>query len=318
MKRIIFIRENMPGGINRYCQALYHQLKDDNQCQAMPIINYPDKRIPFLHYYYHHKPLINAIKQADIVHINGYTSLGTCQALWLAWIYGKRIAYTAHWHPFRCLRHPWAGWLFFNVMLRLPIRYLADVVFTINKEDTTFFKHINKHTVQLPHWFIQKYEASNAQHIHNRILFVGRLNDPVKGIDHLQALPQGKYDIHCVGRGDIPLRKDITQYTDISDEQLSALYASAALTVIPSKYEAFSYTALESLLHGTPVVMSDQVRIADYLHQCNGISIFKYGDKQQFKTAVEQTIGTTVNVKEIEKIFAPEQIIAQYKANYLK
>lgn len=43
----------------------------------------------------------------------------------------------------------------------------------------------------------------------------------------------------------------------VSGQRKSKLLANAIATIIPSRYETFSLTALESLAHGTPVIYSD-------------------------------------------------------------
>lgn len=149
------------------------------------------------------------------------------------------------------------------------------------------------------------------------ILFVGRVDDPVKGFQHLYSIPEGKYEIHCVGKGTIKQRGDIIQHINIPNEELIQLYAQASLVVVPSKYEAFSYVTLESLCYGTPVVMSENVRIADHLKGIKGYSIFKYGDNKDFIKKIEETIGENVEITKIMSIFNPEKIRLAYKKLYL-
>ena len=109
----------------------------------------------------------------------------------------------------------------------------------------------------------------------------------------------------------------MTHYQNISDEELAELYSKASLLVVPSLYEAFSYVTLESLSFETPVVMSERVRIADYLGNLKGYSIFKYGDTEDFVNKVKNTIGTTVESERILNIFAPEKIKKKYEQIYL-
>ena len=289
----------------------------DDTLKACEIADYPARKSLLFHYSYRMKPLAAAIRQADIIHINGYTAMGTVQAFLLARHYGKKIVYTAHWHPFRMLSHPLAGKIFFNVFLRGLIRRYADKVVCINNEDTAFFSRFCKRVVRIPHWFYAKRPDTLPQKKKDMVLFVGRVNDHVKGIDYIYALPEGKYDIHCVGNGTLPRqRADITHHVNISDEALGRLYAQASLLVIPSMYEAFSYVALEAFSFGTPVVMSDRVRIADYLDGVQGYAVFPYGDKQAFVEKVEVTIGCPVDVATILSIFDRNRIRTLYKELY--
>ena len=95
------------------------------------------------------------------------------------------------------------------------------------------------------------------------------------------------------------------------------LLTKASLLVIPSKYEAFSYAALEAMTYGTPVLMSERVRIADYLDGVEGFHIFQYGDFDEFVRKVDMTIGSTVDTNVIKQRFSPQKIKEQYRTLYL-
>lgn len=313
-KHIIYIRQAVPGGTDNYCKALYRMFRDDTSCRSMPIEDYPTLPSRLFHYYYKPTPLKNAIRQAGVVHINGYTAFGTIQALFYARRMKKRVVYTAHWHPFRHLRHPKAGRLFF-CMLKSFIRHCADAVVTINEEDTGFFRSFHPCVVQIPHWLTMSPPDSTVERKKDMILFVGRLNDPVKGIEHLYHLPIGKYEVHCVGPGKVE-RSDFIHYPSVAQDELRDLYRQAALVVIPSKYEAFSYVALEALWNGTPVLMSNNVRIADYLRGVSGHSIFRYGSYDEFLAAIDSCMEQKVDTERVKAIFDPRLIKQKYSHVY--
>ncbi len=320
MKKILYIRQSPKGGCDgtdTYCQSLFNFFHDDKDCMAVKIENYPEIKSRLFHYYYRQRDLTDAIKGADIIHINGYTAMGTVQALITAKFLNKKIVYTAHWHPFNRLAHPLFGKLFFNIFLRNTIKLCATAVTTINNEDYAYFKKFHKNVVKIPHWYKPQDLRINIKKKKNMILFVGRVDDPVKGFQHLYSIPEGKYEIHCVGKGTIKQRGDIIQHINIPNEELIQLYAQASLVVVPSKYEAFSYVTLESLCYGTPVVMSENVRIADHLKGIKGYSIFKYGDNKDFIKKIEETIGENVEITKIMSIFNPEKIRLAYKKLYL-
>lgn len=321
MVNIIYIRKSPEGlfdGTANYCNALYQFFKDEQDIHALPIVNYSAKKSKLLKYYYKKKDLISAISQADIIHINGYTAWGTAQALYYAKKLNKKVVYTAHWHPFQYLKHPFLGLLFFNIVLKPLIRKCADSVIAINNEDYKFFNGFHNDVYKIPHWYKLSGKINTIPKKKNMILFVGRIDDPVKHIETLYSIPEGKYEIHCVGKGTLRNRKDIHQHTNISNEELWKLYTESSLTVIPSKYEAFSYVALESLSHGTPVVMSDRVRIADHLQGLKGYSIFKYDDFNDFNQKIDKTIGITVDKDAIIELFSPQIIKNLYKIIYSK
>lgn len=315
-QKILYIRQNAPGGTDTYCKALYSLLKDDAELCPLPVADIPAIPSRLFHYYYKKAPLREAIQQADIIHINGYTAMGSIQAFLLAHRLHKKIVYTAHWHPFECLRHPMLGRLFFRLLFQPIIKRYAHIVTTINHEDYQFFSRFHPNVRQIPHWF-KPLPVTRPQKKSNMVLFVGRTDDHVKGIEHLNRLPEGQYEVHCVGKGTLE-RPDFHQHLGISDEALARLYAEAALLVIPSKYEAFSYAALEAMSYGTPVLMSENVRIADYLEGMRGWNTFKYGDYADFLLKIQQTIGTDVDTDKIIQVFSPENIKEMYRSVYLK
>ena len=149
------------------------------------------------------------------------------------------------------------------------------------------------------------------------MLFVGRIEESNKGIEHLYYLPKNTYEVHCVGKGNLK-RKDFIQHTDITNEELNSLLIQASLLVVPSRYESFSYVTLEALSVGTPVVISDRVRIADYLDDFSGIGKFKYSDYTDFCDVVAQTINSKVNTVKIMSLFDLNLIRNEYENVYLK
>ena len=319
MIKILQIRQNMKGGTDNYCRGLQRMLSHDDDCMVLPVTDIPQQPSRLFHYSYRDSDLEPFIAEADIVHVNGYTAQGTIDAMRLAHRMGKKVVYTAHFHPFCFLRHPLPGRLFFYLKMRPAIQRYADVVTTINNEDTRFFRTLHKRVEQIPHWNDYKEEAHHVADRHPRmVLFVGRIDDHVKGFLQLAALPENSYDIHCVGSGNQPFsRADITRHINISVNELQQLYQQASVLVVPSKYEAFSFVALEAMVQGTPVVMSDRVRIADYLAGLRGYSIYQYGDSADFVRKVAQTIGSSVDVTAVRQRFDPQRIIGQYKRLYL-
>ena len=319
MVKILHIRENLKGGTDNYCKGLHKMLGQDADCQVLPVTDIPHVPSRLFHYTYQEDVLKPYFETADIIHVNGYTAQGTIDAMRLAHRMGKKVVYTGHWHPFQCLGHPFLGKMFFYLKMKRAIQQYANVVTTINNEDTRFFSQFHEHVVQIPHWNeFKERPKESVQRNPRMILFVGRIDDHVKGFDQIYALPEGRYEIHCVGKGSLPAtRSDMIQHTNIPTQELLELYQKASLLVIPSKYEAFSFVALEALSQGTPVVMSERVRIADYLEGIEGHAIYQYGNSEDFVQKVDRQIGAKVDVERIRKIFDAESIAQQYKTLYL-
>ena len=206
---------------------------------------------------------------------------------------------------------PLFGKLFFTLILKPTIKHCVKTVITINHDDTRFFQSFHKQVIQIPHWYKPEMQLRYPPKKQNMILFVGRINDPVKGIEHLYYLPKDAYEVHCVGKGNLK-RKDFIQHINISNEELNYLYEQAALLVVPSKYEAFSYVALEALRCNTPVLMSQNVHIADHLGTTKGYQVFKYGNINEFLNKINETIQEKVDIREINEIFNPITIKQKY------
>lgn len=322
MIKILQIREaplTKCAGLDANCQGLIDLFSGDPDIIMLPTIDYTRHTVPFLHQYYLDKQEIcKSIEdnKPDVIHIHGAYSFTLYVAVQCAKKYGKPIFFSPHFHPFWALRRPLMGKVFFSVITK---RILKDVntVFTINNEDTSIFSKYHNRVKRIPHW--SKFKVPAAKPVKNpkMILFVGRLAESNKGFEHLFHLPAGKYEIHCVGKGEVVLRSDMVKHVNISNEELVRLYQEASLLVVPSRYEAFSYVTLEALACYTPVVVSDRVRIADYLQGEAGFSIFKYQDYDDFVKKVSDTIGSEVDPVKIAMHFSPDNIKNQYKAAYI-
>lgn len=321
MIKIALIRnvspKNLYGGIRKHCDALYTLFKDDEKVQILPIQNIPGGEIPIIKKrYFNTKQIFNYIKnnEADIFHIHGFASFDVIQSILIAKFLRKKIIYSPHFHPFAYLQNPLLGKLYFYLALR-PLLSFVKFIITISNTDTDFFKKFHKNVNRIPHQFDSSTIKSTNIKEENMILFVGR-NEENKGIKHLYELPL-KYQVHCVTKGKLE-RDDFIIHSNISNEELDHLYSKASLVVIPSRYEAFSYVALEALAHGTPVVMSNTVKISDYLIGLRGFSTFTYLNSKEFIEAVTTTIGTKVDTTSILEQFKPDVIKQMYKNIYIK
>ena len=320
MLKVLLLRNVSPtnyGGIKKHCIDLSSLFEDDGEISILPIQDLPQRRIPLIKKTaFKFSALYKYLKHTDcdIVHIHGFATLDIVQSFLVARWLNKKIVYSPHYHPFKYLEHPLFGKLYFYGCLRFLLRF-ASAIITITDNDTAFFQKYHKRVYKIPHQFepLHSTKCVGIEKQKNMILFVGR-NDNNKGISYLYKLPS-KYEVHLVTKGTVE-RKDFVVHSNISDEELSALYSKASLVVIPSRYEAFSYVALEAFAHGTPVVMSDRVMIACYLKGYKGYTIFKYGDTEGFLAAVDNTIGQHVDTDAILLQFERTKIKVLYKNTY--
>lgn len=305
-------------GITIYCNSLKRLLESRGDYSLSVFSNLPYRwRFKFFQVYDE-----TAIKNAllsdnfDIIHINGFISTIPfyISKVMKALKINKPVVYTPHAHPFSTLNHPFLNRVFFHLYVKHVLR-LSDVVISINKEDFNFLSKYNKNVVTIPHWSDKKINlAVNKSSEKKIILFVGR-NDENKNLKILYSLPTDKYKIICVTNTK-PDRSDFIFKCCISDEELVSLYKEADLTVIPSRYEAFSYTAMESLLCGTPVLLSNRVRIADFLENVSGVTVYDYSQPTDFFYKIDEAMNKNVDVERVRYIFSDNQAFQAYTNIY--
>lgn len=312
--------KNVRGGIQRHCWNLFKLINGgSDRIEILPIpelevVNNSLLKKP----YYKSKPLHDLLLYSDydILHVHGFISLSTIQVLRYAKKIGKKIIYSPHFHPFQFLDNPLLAKAFFYLFLKRYLKYVSHIV-TISKTDMSFFSQFHNNVTSIPHHYISnelRTHVSALKRVHNRILFVGR-NEKNKGIDMLCKIPY-KYEVNCVTSG-VRLRDDFILHNNISDEKLQSLYISSSLVVVPSRYEAFSYVALEGLIAGTPVLISDRVEIAHYLKGQPGVGIFKFGDTADFLDKLAKTVGQKVDTEAIKAIFDPDMVRNKYERIYI-
>ena len=225
------------------------------------------------------------------------------------------IIYTPHAHPFYTLNHPFRNRFFFHLFVKIILKKANSVV-SINKKDYQFFCKYNKNVITIPHWSTRDIPYSKKDDVKTpKLLFVGR-NDANKNLKALYSIPKDKYKITCVTNIK-PKRDDFDFVSGLTDDELIELYSKSSLTVIPSRYEAFSYAAMESLLAGTPILVSDRVRIVDFLEGIDGVTQYKYEDENDLNNKLEKAIKQNVEIDKVRNIFSAEKAFEKYNSLYI-
>jgi glycosyltransferase involved in cell wall biosynthesis len=184
----------------------------------------------------------------------------------------------------------------------------------VNNEDTSFFSLYSEKVIRIPLWHEKIELCEDYAKVQNRILFVGR-SASNKGLEYLALLDNKKYDIHCVISN--YRNENYIIHNEISDVQLQNLYQSSSLLIVPSKYESFSLVALESLVCGTPILVSDKVRITDYLTGVSGVTIFEYGNKDDFLEKIDIAMKQRVNLDMVDNIFSSKMAYNNYRKIFM-
>ena len=105
-------------------------------------------------------------------------------------------------------------------------------------------------------------------------------------------LHQTKRQVHNMG---IEQRVRFTGYLD-GDDKLE-VYQAASVYVLPSTYEMFAITLLESLACGTPIIATDRVGLADFVRQNDLGSIVTYGNVSGLKDEILRTLRRPPDVE---------------------
>jgi len=74
--------------------------------------------------------------------------------------------------------------------------------------------------------------------------------------------------------------------------EIDSFFEQVDILVIPSLYDPGPLTAIESLLHKTPVVISNRCGIVDHLLECEGSVIVASPDENEFSEAVVQLMNS--------------------------
>ena len=173
-------------------------------------------------------------------------------------------------------------------LLRIFVYPFASIVTVNSHAAERYFRHLRKFTsivyVRNPPLHDEVKISSFREDV---ILFVGRLVYQ-KGLDVLlealsltRCLRDG-WELHIVGDG--PLKQqllDCAVHLGISDsikwmgqlERIGREYSSAAIFVLPSRYEGTSNALLEAMLHGLPILTTTHAAADVIENEKNGIVI---------------------------------------------
>lgn len=139
------------------------------------------------------------------------------------------------------------------------------------------------------------------------VLYLGKIT-PRKGVEYLVRafdLLRREMDLRLVIAGndmgffsevrrEVASRKleDLVVFTGFVEgrEKLSA-YVDASVTVYPSQYEIFGLVPFESLLCGTPVIVSDDCGCGEIIGENNLGETVPYGDVQSLARAIKRVIN---------------------------
>lgn len=214
----------------------------------------------------------------NIVVIHGMSNLVTFRAL--IYLLFRRLTlckpaktvWQVHYHPFRHHRFPLISKLYFY-SINFALAFISDILVAITPDEKKHLEKLVKSSkiriipnplrsftddINIAGDFSQKAESKLDPYV----LTIGR-NDHNKNIATLHALRNlikaAGYKIKIVTNNKNNIHPDCEVYLNCTDHELNNLITNAECIIIPSKYEAFSLVAIESIARGTPIISGPNV-----------------------------------------------------------
>jgi glycosyltransferase involved in cell wall biosynthesis len=285
--------------------------------------------------------LLRDIKKFDAVHLISWWNLVTMPALMISILRGVRPILSVHGtlsaYSFQHRKSRMKK--FFQRLVGNRLLSHAILHVTTEKEKEEVESVLPKSRLAIIPNFINFPPILNKQSRGKntfQLLFVGRL-DAVKNIEFLIDLLNEDWDIpihlDIMGEGTEEYTSYLHQKT-IHNNRISWLgnldgeakwshYANADLLVLPSRTENFGNVVIEALSQGTPVLLSDQVGLKEYVTS-NQLGWVAKTDPQVWKKILQQ-IWSDLPERErirkvaplkVEKDFNEMKLVDQYVEQY--
>ena len=256
-----------------------------------------------------------AIKKADIVHINSFFYPASMVWVLVSRLRGKPVV----WSPHGELNPVALGFHFQRKRLALAIVRLLSPVVHFHATSETEASHIRQHfgpnvsvsiilsRMELPALLAPELNAPPF------LLFMGRIH-PIKAIERLitalgasSVFREGVYKLLIAGPivdetyasqlhgliQTLGLSDKITFVGSVEGDEKQRLYANARLTILPSHAENFGNVVIESLAQGTPVVAS--IHTPWQLLQTEGAGSWISNDPELLRKSIETYLSMPAN-----------------------
>jgi glycosyltransferase involved in cell wall biosynthesis len=177
-----------------------------------------------------------------------------------------------------------------------------------------------------------------GEHIADRLLFVGKLTEQ-KGLHRLlnaMALMKRPVTLDVVGAGRVDdahlkelaitlgLSDRVSWYPLLTQSELAAFYARAAIHVMPAIDEGLGLTAVESLLSETPVVAFESGGVTDIVIDGKTGVLVPPGDVAALAAALDAALADPSRLRELGRrgrqhaldVFGTDAVARQYSQIY--
>lgn len=277
------------------------------------------------------------VKTFDVVHIHAWWNLVSVLSCWIAVIRGVPVVLTPRGtlSPYSFINKNNRIKSIFHFLLGKPILQKVHFHLTSEKELLDTQKLIKGKSFQVIPNFVQLSE-NLPEHISFEtktleLIFLSRIEHK-KGLellfDSLSALSI-PFHLSIAGSGEedyvkslklqaegLKIKPYITWIGQVNPEDKFKLLAQHHLLVLPSYDENFANVVIESLSVGTPVLLSEQVGLSDYIKQ-KQLGLVCDRKHQDFRNAIIELGNNRALLAEISKR-SSSQIKKDFNANLLR
>ncbi|MBS5867304.1 MAG: glycosyltransferase [Alistipes indistinctus] len=190
----------------------------------------------------------------------------------------------------------------------------SDHIIAISKHsiaDLVNYYEVDQSKISLiPNALVDKHEPMSSMHkkiLRKRyqirdeetiVLFAGRI-DKIKGVDmlidacrylekthhNLRVFIAGNGELNEMQRAAVPYLGNILFTGYLPKKELYKLYVAADVGVVPSRHEEFGYVALEMMMHGLPIIVTDTTGLAEtVVDNVTGSKVKLHKDANESKT----------------------------------
>ncbi len=249
--------------------------------------------------------------------------------MWSKVIFRKKLVFIVFHLLFKCPVNSLSYWSRTRQKELIPL-LIGDLIITISRFTKEEIRKLGipSRKVKIVYPLIGKVNSVERNSSPSRnsiisILFVGTIY-PRKGVvilcEAFSKLPWENIRLHLVGNNTLWLDyfkeilpyiqndKRIVMHGQLSDSDLSALYKSANIFVLPSYWEGFGMVLVEAMRYGLPIISTNVSAIPELVeHKRNGILI-EPGDID----ALQRALRTLIENPELRKSYSQ----AAYKRYY--
>jgi len=218
----------------------------------------------------------------EIVHVHGYGNIYSFLGALIGHLRKKKVVWTIHGIPQKGI---------FFTLYDLFARPLLNrsIVIGVSKQTrklTTRFIHIPNG--------VELRECAESYKDQIAVGYVGRL-DPDKQVDRI-IKEVTEFPIVIVGPDEgikkdlekLAQNKQVTFLDPVPYEHISKIYCKLRYVILPSKYEGFPMTMLESLAHKRPFVSTPVGEVPDFLKEMFGDGWEKYIIKDNIQKTLDR------------------------------